>query len=138
MSIILIRHGETAFNVARVLQPADTPLSERGIAQALGRLLLAIPSDQVREVLARIGIRALAHTLIHECAGRIGQQLVESDCFHEAIFRISRAVVKPVGYMLRRYCPPTSNSAFVICPSEQPRTASISTANTLPFSITAC
>ena len=23
-----------------------------------------------------------------------------------------------VAYMLRRYCPPTSNSAFVICPSE--------------------
>jgi broad specificity phosphatase PhoE len=34
MSIILIRHGETAFNVARVFQPADTPLSERGISQA--------------------------------------------------------------------------------------------------------
>lgn len=34
MSILLIRHGETALNVARVLQPADTPLSPRGIAQA--------------------------------------------------------------------------------------------------------
>jgi 2,3-bisphosphoglycerate-dependent phosphoglycerate mutase len=34
MSIILIRHGETAFNVARILQPADTPLSERGQRQA--------------------------------------------------------------------------------------------------------
>lgn len=34
MSILLIRHGETALNVARVLQPADTPLSARGIAQA--------------------------------------------------------------------------------------------------------
>jgi len=34
MSIFLIRHGETALNVARVLQPADTPLSARGIAQA--------------------------------------------------------------------------------------------------------
>lgn len=33
-------------------------------------------------------------------------------------------------YILRRYCPPTSNSACVICPSEQTRTASISTANT--------
>jgi hypothetical protein len=26
----------------------------------------------------------------------------------------SRAVVEPIAYMLRRYCPPTSNSAFVI------------------------
>ena len=34
MSLYLIRHGETGLNVARVLQPADTPLSERGRAQA--------------------------------------------------------------------------------------------------------
>jgi 2,3-bisphosphoglycerate-dependent phosphoglycerate mutase len=34
MSIYLLRHGETALNVARVLQPADTPLSPRGHAQA--------------------------------------------------------------------------------------------------------
>ncbi len=44
MSLLLIRHGETALNVARVLQPADTPLSARGIAQAeaLGRRLAAL------------------------------------------------------------------------------------------------
>lgn len=34
MSIILIRHGETALNAARVLQPPDTPLSDRGRKQA--------------------------------------------------------------------------------------------------------
>ena len=34
MNLLLIRHGETALNVARVLQPADTPLSVRGIQQA--------------------------------------------------------------------------------------------------------
>ena len=34
MSIFLVRHGETALNVARVLQPADTPLSASGVAQA--------------------------------------------------------------------------------------------------------
>lgn len=34
MSLIVVRHGETGFNAARVLQPADTPLSERGLAQA--------------------------------------------------------------------------------------------------------
>jgi 2,3-bisphosphoglycerate-dependent phosphoglycerate mutase len=34
MTLLLIRHGETALNVARVLQPANTPLSARGIAQA--------------------------------------------------------------------------------------------------------
>jgi broad specificity phosphatase PhoE len=43
MAIILVRHGETALNAARVMQPADTPLSERGRAQAqaLGRRLAA-------------------------------------------------------------------------------------------------
>jgi len=34
MSLIFLRHGETLLNVARVLQPADTPLGPRGHAQA--------------------------------------------------------------------------------------------------------
>lgn len=34
MSIYLIRHGETALNRARVVQVPETPLSERGLAQA--------------------------------------------------------------------------------------------------------
>lgn len=44
MSIIWVRHGETALNAARVVQPADTPLSARGRAQAAaaGRRLRAL------------------------------------------------------------------------------------------------
>lgn len=44
MSIILVRHGETALNRARVLQPADTPLSELGLqqAEAVARRLLSL------------------------------------------------------------------------------------------------
>lgn len=34
MTLLIIRHGETPLNVARVLQPADTPLSVNGQAQA--------------------------------------------------------------------------------------------------------
>ncbi len=34
MTIYLVRHGETALNAARVLQPEDTPLSQTGQAQA--------------------------------------------------------------------------------------------------------
>jgi len=34
MSIIVVRHGETALNAARVVQPANTPLNERGVRQA--------------------------------------------------------------------------------------------------------
>lgn len=32
--LYLIRHGETVLNVTRIVQPADTPLSERGHLQA--------------------------------------------------------------------------------------------------------
>lgn len=41
MAIFLIRHGETAWNAARIVQTPDVPLSERGLAQAeaLGRRL---------------------------------------------------------------------------------------------------
>ncbi|MBC8056958.1 MAG: histidine phosphatase family protein, partial [Rhizobiales bacterium] len=44
MTLLLIRHGETALNVARVLQPAETPLSARGAAQAeaLGQRLRGV------------------------------------------------------------------------------------------------
>jgi probable phosphoglycerate mutase len=34
MSILLVRHGETASNAARVLQTPDIPLSKRGLEQA--------------------------------------------------------------------------------------------------------
>jgi broad specificity phosphatase PhoE len=34
MTLLLIRHGETALNASRTMQPADTPLSARGMAQA--------------------------------------------------------------------------------------------------------
>ncbi len=34
MTLILLRHGQTALNAARTLQPADTPLSALGQAQA--------------------------------------------------------------------------------------------------------
>ena len=35
MTLLLIRHGETPLNAARVLQPAQTPLSPRGLGQAI-------------------------------------------------------------------------------------------------------
>lgn len=43
MTLLIIRHGETPLNVARVLQPAATPLSDHGRAQAeaLARRLAA-------------------------------------------------------------------------------------------------
>jgi probable phosphoglycerate mutase len=49
MSILLVRHGETASNAARILQTPDIPLSERGIAQA----------DRLAARLAKLGIAAI-------------------------------------------------------------------------------
>lgn len=34
MSILLVRHGETALNAARIVQHPETPLNERGLGQA--------------------------------------------------------------------------------------------------------
>jgi len=56
MALLLIRHGETAFNAGRVVQFPDTPLGDHGIAQAehLGHslarrpLALILTSDYAR------------------------------------------------------------------------------------------
>lgn len=57
MALLIARHGETALNVAGVIQPADTPLSERGEQQsvALGlrlardhRVVAVVSSDLPR------------------------------------------------------------------------------------------
>lgn len=56
MSIILVRHGETALNASRVIQPPDTPLSARGAgqAQAVARRLEGLaPSAVLSSDLAR-------------------------------------------------------------------------------------
>jgi probable phosphoglycerate mutase len=65
MPIFLIRHGETALNAARVVQTPDTPLSERGLAQAeaLARRLAAegvtaiLSSDLLRAVMTAERLR---------------------------------------------------------------------------------
>ena len=48
-TIYLLRHGETTFNATRVVQPADTPLSDRGERQA----------ERLAQRLADVGIRAI-------------------------------------------------------------------------------
>ncbi|HIF20390.1 MAG TPA: hypothetical protein EYQ27_00445 [Gemmatimonadetes bacterium] len=48
--IYLIRHGQTAYNAAAVIQPADTPLNERGL-------------DQADRLAARLGALGVAHVL---------------------------------------------------------------------------
>ena len=47
--IVLVRHGETAGNASRVVQFPETPLSERGVAQAerLGARLAALGIERI-------------------------------------------------------------------------------------------
>lgn len=80
MSLLLIRHGETPLNVARVLQPADTPLSAHGRAQAAalaqrlrGSGLAAIVSSDLPRALetaqaiaAACGLPVVTTPLLHE------------------------------------------------------------------------
>ena len=58
MTLLLIRHGETALNASRTLQPADTPLSERGLAQARA-LAVRVAGMSVRGIVASDLPRAL-------------------------------------------------------------------------------
>jgi probable phosphoglycerate mutase len=58
MSIVLVRHGETASNAQRVLQHPETPLSERGLAQAQ-RVAERLTHTRVAEIAASDYARAL-------------------------------------------------------------------------------
>lgn len=57
MSIYLVRHGETAGNATRTLQFPDTPLSERGLAQA-ARVAARLASVGAAAILASDHLRA--------------------------------------------------------------------------------
>lgn len=80
VSIILVRHGETALNAARVIQPADTPLSPRGLgqAEALARRLAGLSpaailssdlpraAQTAQAVAQATGLRVDTTPLLHE------------------------------------------------------------------------
>jgi probable phosphoglycerate mutase len=58
MAIVLVRHGETAGNAERVLQHPETPLSERGLAQAK-RVAERLARTRIAEIAASDYARAL-------------------------------------------------------------------------------
>jgi broad specificity phosphatase PhoE len=76
MTLLFIRHGETALNAARTLQPADTPLGERGVLQAqavAARLATAglaavLSSDLPRALQTAQAIAAAAGVPLHTSA----------------------------------------------------------------------
>jgi hypothetical protein len=94
---------------------------------------VTVRNPLIGRVRGRHGTRALpaGHALTRSVR-RIGETLRSTEAPRAAV---SDRLSAP-AHMFLRYCPPTSNSAFVICPSEHTRTASISASNTLPSAIT--
>jgi broad specificity phosphatase PhoE len=74
MTILLVRHGETEWNLARRYQGwTDSPLTIRGLAQAeaLGRRLLALPEADAADIIASpIGRARRTAEIIAQCLGR--------------------------------------------------------------------
>jgi broad specificity phosphatase PhoE len=84
MTLLFIRHGETALNAARVMQPADTPLSARGLAQAQA-VGLRLAGLRPVAVLSSDLPRALqtAQAIVEACGGL---PLQTSELLHERNF----------------------------------------------------
>lgn len=83
MTLLLVRHGETALNVARTLQPPDTPLSPRGHAQALS-IAQRLRAWPVRAVLSSPLPRA--HDTALAIAAATGAPVVLADALQERHF----------------------------------------------------
>jgi probable phosphoglycerate mutase len=89
MAILLVRHGETDGNAARILQRPDVPLNERGIRQA----------DQLaRRLFARGFVRIICSDLLRArmtaapLAARSGISVEESSLLQERNFGDLRGV----------------------------------------------
>jgi 2,3-bisphosphoglycerate-dependent phosphoglycerate mutase len=84
MSIWLIRHGETALNAARILQPADTPLSAHGLAQASALAERLANGEAFGGILSSDLPRA--HQTAQAIAQRSGHTIRHSALLHERSF----------------------------------------------------
>jgi broad specificity phosphatase PhoE len=83
LTIILVRHGETVLNANRVLQFPDTPLGERGLAQAQAvarRLALMRPAALLASDMSRAWMTAQA------IAVATGLPIHPSQLLHERSF----------------------------------------------------
>lgn len=87
MTILLLRHGETLLNAARVMQPAETPLGPRGQAQAAAaarRLAAMRPAALMSSDLPRAWQTAEA------VAAATGLTIEASPLLHERNFGVLR------------------------------------------------
>ena len=82
MSIFIIRHGETDGNASRLIQSPETPLNERGIAQA-GALAERLAREGVAHIVASDYARArMTADAVHRATGaplEIDSRLRERD-----------------------------------------------------------
>lgn len=110
MSIILIRHGETPLNRARILQPPDTPLSDLGLAQA-GAMAQRLSAEPIDRIVSSDMTRAA------QTAAALGEALnlpvQHTDVLHERSFGDLRGKkFSELGFdpMAPDYAPPNGES----------------------------
>ena len=81
MTILLVRHGETRWNLERRFQGRfDSPLTARGVSQAaaVGRLLSALPEAAAAPIIASPQGRACRTAeIVREQLGRMDQLLID-------------------------------------------------------------
>ena len=110
MSILLIRHGETLGNAARVVQRPDNPLSPRGIAQA-ERLALRLQAEGIARILSSDLARA---AMTAEALRRAtGAPLLFDPLLHERNFGDLRGTPYaeiPFDVFAPHYAPPNGES----------------------------
>ncbi len=89
MSILLIRHGETALNAARIVQHPETPLNERGIGQAQ-RLAARLADFPIAAIVSSDYKRA--HMTAEAIAGVTGLAITTQESLRERNFGEARGV----------------------------------------------
>jgi 2,3-bisphosphoglycerate-dependent phosphoglycerate mutase len=83
MALLLIRHGETAFNATRVMQFPDTPLSTTGLQQA-ERLAQRLAAHSLEMILTSDYLRA--RSTAEHIAAAAGVSIVHSPNLRERNF----------------------------------------------------
>jgi broad specificity phosphatase PhoE len=89
MSILLVRHGETALNAARIVQHPATPLNERGIGQAQ-RLAARLADFPIAGIVSSDYKRA--HMTAEAIAGVTGLPITIQESLRERNFGDARGL----------------------------------------------
>ena len=111
MKVYLVRHGETPLNAARILQHPDTPLSERGAAQA-ERVAQRLAGAGIERVLASDYARA--RTTAETIRAATGAPIEIEPLLRERNFGIHRGCAYDaleIDIFARDYAPPGGESA---------------------------